>query len=50
MEKSLDDIGIQVVKTSVAKTCICPGCGIEQPFLRDREYLKKVKDLSLIFT
>lgn len=47
MEKSLDDIGIQVVKTSVPKTCICPDCGIEQPVLRDREYLKKVKDLSL---
>ncbi len=47
MEKSLEDIGIQMVKTSVPKTCICPDGGVKQPVVRAREYLRKIKDLSL---
>lgn len=38
---------IKIVKTPIPKNCVCPTCGIEQPFIKDREHWKKVKDLSL---
>ncbi|MEW6740034.1 MAG: transposase [Nitrospirota bacterium] len=47
MDKNYKDIGIKIVKTLIPKICVCPICGMEQPFMKDREHWKKVKDLSL---
>lgn len=42
-----DDYEIKVIKAKVPKRCICPECGREQPFKKDHEHWKKVKDLTL---
>jgi hypothetical protein len=47
MEKSLEDIGIQVVRTSVPKTCARPDCGVEQSVVGNCEHIRKIKDPSL---
>ncbi|MEW6408553.1 MAG: hypothetical protein AB1488_00330 [Nitrospirota bacterium] len=47
MDKNYKDVGIKIVKTPIPKICVCPTCGMEQPFVKDREHWKKVKDLSL---
>jgi transposase len=41
------DIGLKVVKTPILGNRVCPTCGMKQPFVKDHEHWKKVKDLSL---
>jgi len=41
------DIGLKIVKTPTSGNCVCPTCGMKQPFVKDHEHWKKVKDLSL---
>jgi len=38
---------IKTIKTRLPKTCICPHCGLKQPFKLNRAYFKSVKDVSL---
>ena len=38
---------LNVIKTKIPKTCVCPTCGKRQPFKRGGEYITKRKDLDL---
>ena len=38
---------IKIVKTRIPKYCFCPHCGIKQPFKKENEHWKIVKDFSL---
>lgn len=33
MDKNYKDVGIKIVKTPIPKICVCPTCGMEQPFV-----------------
>lgn len=47
MDKSPGDVEIKIVKTFIPRNCVCPDCGMKQPFVKDREHWRKMKDLSL---
>lgn len=47
MNRNRDGIEIHVLKASIPRSCVCPTCGMQQAFVKDREHLSKVKDLSL---
>ena len=47
MNKNRDGIEIHVLKASIPKICVYPTFGMKQAFVKDREHLSKVKDLSL---
>lgn len=43
MKKNLK---VKTVKFRIPKRCICPSCGRKQPFKKEREYCKTVKDID----
>jgi transposase len=47
MPYSLEAPKIKVVKFRLPKTCICPDCGVKQPFKSAGHYWKIVKDLDI---
>lgn len=47
MDKKRNDLGIQLLRPSIPKRCVCPSCKMEQRFVKDREHLIKIKDLNL---
>ena len=44
MEKNLK---VKTIKFRIPKRCICPSCGRKQPFKKEREYYKTVKDIDV---
>lgn len=38
---------IKVVKSHIPKICRCPNCGLKQPFKKDHEHWKTVRDMDI---
>ena len=37
----------KIVKFRIPKRCICPSCGMKQPFKKKKEHYKTVKDIDV---
>lgn len=38
---------ISVIKSKIPKMCVCPTCGLKQPFKKVGEYITKRKDMNI---
>lgn len=47
MPKDIKEPKIKILRPRIPKVCICPGCGLKQPFKNKGPYYKMAKDMNL---